>query len=301
MGTGGEHKMNKKIRFMITILILVFLFWKISLAEVLSILEKTNLLYLLLTTPLISSLYVIRTLKWEIMLRAVHIETHFIRDMIYLLKGMFYGLATPGRAGELGRALFFEQKPAVFATVVWEKITDVMVLLVLSMISLLFFFTDPFLFWLTVALGIIIFGMTVILIHTKTILYLTSLFMIPTGSSQEYLTYTRRCAYDLKLNLWLFALTMFYYTICFVIGYIVLYAIQPALSPLLIFSLPLIILLGNIPITLSGIGIREAVTSIAFHSLGAEAVYGASYAFLLFFLITVIPGLVGGVLHQYEK
>ncbi len=300
MDTSGEHKMNKKIRFLITLLVLVVLFWKISLAEVWGILEKTNILYLLITLPLISFLYVLRTLKWEIMLRAVHVETNFTRDMVYILRGMFYGLATPGRAGELGRALFFEQKPAVFATVVWEKITDVVVLLFLSLLSLLFFFTDPFLFWITIILGITIFGTSIILMHTKTILYLARIFMIPTMSSQEYLHYTKRCAHDGKLNLWLFALTMLYYAICFIIAYLVLYAINPTLSPLLVFSLPLIILLGNIPITISGIGVREAVTSIAFHTLGTDAVYGVSYAFLLFFLITVIPSLIGGVFHQYE-
>lgn len=286
---------------MITIIILLLLFWKISLTQVMSVLQKTNIVLLFLTIPLVTLLYIIRTLKWEMMLHAVSVDSNFMRDMIYLLKGMFYGLATPGRAGELGRALFFDQKPAVFATVVWEKITDILVLLFLSIISLLLFFNDPFLFWLTVVLCIIILGMTIILVHTRTILYLTNLFMIPTDSSQEYLTHTRRCAQDLKLNVWLFAMTILYYAICFVIAYIVLYAIQPTLSPLLVFSLPLIILLGNIPISLSGIGVREAVTSIAFHTLGAEAVYGVSYAFLLFFLITVIPGLVGGVLHHYEK
>ena len=293
--------MNKKIRLTITLLVLALLFWKISLLDVLDILQKVNLLYLLLAIPLIFLLYLIRTMKWEMLLHAVHIETHFMRDMKFLLRGMFYGLATPGRAGELGRALFFEQKPAVFATVVWEKMTDVIVLLFLSFLSVSFSFVNPVLFWLTVMLSALVFGTTVLLVHTKTILYLAGLFMVPAVSSQEYLQHTRRCAYDGKLNLWLFALTMLYYAICFGIAYLVLYAISPALSPYLIFSLPLIILFGNIPITISGIGVREAVTSIAFHTLGADAAYGASYAFLLFLLITVIPSLIGGVFHQYEK
>ncbi len=293
--------MNKRVlRGGVTIGILLVLFWKISFSHVIRIIMETDPIPLIVSTPLIALLYAFRTAKWQMMLRYVGIETDFMHNYKSVMKGMFYGLATPGRAGELARALLFEKKSAVFATVVWEKITDAFFVVLLCAFSLLFFFQNWSLFLLITGAALAVILTSMILIHGKTISYITSLFAIPLTASQDYFIYSRRFAKDMPLNAKMMIPTIAYYADCFGIAFLILRALNPSLPAMLIFSLPIIILLGNVPISFSGIGVREMVTSITFHAVGADPAYGASYGFLLFFMITVIPGLVGGVLHYCE-
>ena len=292
--------MKKWIRLLITLLILTIVFLKISIKEVIKILLSVNIAYLAISIPFIFMLYIFRTWKWEIMLHKVGIYTSFSHNYKTLLKGMFYGLATPGRAGELARAMYFDNKSMVFATVVWEKASDAIFVSILSLISIVIFFPNGNLMWLTIIASILVVIASLILLSEKIMLYIASWFPIPKEYSKEYVSYSRKFATDIRLNAKMLIPTVLYYTNCFVIGYWLLRAISPTLPAYLIFSFPLIILIGNLPISFSGIGVREGITGIIFGIANVDPAYGVTYGMLLFLMATVMPGLIGGVLHHFE-
>lgn len=292
--------MKKSIRLLITVLILGIVFWKISLKQVIEILLSVNLIYLIISIPFIVILYMFRTWKWEIMLHKVGIYTSFSHNYKTLLKGMFYGLATPGRAGELARAMYFDNKSVVFATVVWEKASDAIFVAILCFISTMIFFPDGNLMKLTIISSILVLLASFVLLNNRIMLYVASWFPIPKEYSMDYITYSRKFATDLKLNIKMLIPTILYYTNCFIIAYWLLKAIDAALPAYLIFSFPLIILIGNLPISFSGIGVREGITGIIFGIAKFDPAYGVTYGMLLFLMATVLPGLIGGVLHYIE-
>jgi hypothetical protein len=63
-----------------------------------------------------------------------------------------------------------------------------------------------------------------------------------------------------------------------------------------IFMLPIVVLMGNIPITISGLGLRESIGSLCFVLLGESAANGFVFSLLLFIFITVIPAIFGYVI-----
>ena len=86
-------------------------------------------------------------------------------------------------------------------------------------------------------------------------------------------------------------LTICYYLIAYISAFFLLLALDA--NTLAVISLPLIVLMGNIPITISGLGLRESVATILFILLGEEGAYGFSFSILIFLTFTLLPGVLG--------
>jgi uncharacterized membrane protein YbhN (UPF0104 family) len=89
-------------------------------------------------------------------------------------------------------------------------------------------------------------------------------------------------------------ITASYYAINYIIGYFILLALN--VDVIAVITIPIIILIGNVPITISGLGLRESVGAVCFTLLGGEGTYGFSFSLILFGIITLIPGLAGYIL-----
>ncbi len=61
----------------------------------------------------------------------------------------------------------------------------------------------------------------------------------------------------------------------------------------LVLSFPIIPLLGNLPITFSGLGLREHVSAALFRGIGADTAAGPAFSLSLFTVATLVPGLLG--------
>ena len=85
--------------------------------------------------------------------------------------------------------------------------------------------------------------------------------------------------------------TVWYYTLSYVIGYLILLSLN--IDTFAVITLPIIVLIGNMPITISGLGLRESVAALCFVLLGIDGMYGFSFSLIQFGIITLIPGLVG--------
>ena len=294
-------KKSTIFKIFLTILLLAVLVIKVNFFEILSIIYSLNLFYLIGALSLVPVLYVIRTVRWNIFLHSVGITLPFIQSLKILLIGNFYGLITPGKVGELGRAYHLnEKKVLTIPTIIMEKLIDIFTLIILSLLTIIFYFQKSTfmqggIFLCSIAVIISIFLLT----NKKAVFFIAKLFNINQENSEQFAENLQELLQNYLVIGYAFLLSLVYYLVAYLLGYLIIFA--AGFNPMVLITLPIIVLMGNIPITISGLGLRESIGSLSFIYLGDTAANGFVFAFLLFFLITVIPGIFGYILTIKEN
>ncbi|RLI92133.1 MAG: UPF0104 family protein [Candidatus Altiarchaeales archaeon] len=292
-----RNKIELILKISITIILLVFLVTKIKPQNIDNTLTNAKLSLLMLSMLLTPLLYLIRAIKWNLLLKCSGINEKFSKVFIALVIGVFYGILTPGKTGELMRVFYIpHEKSKTLPTILWEKLTDIFALILLSILSIIIFFNNSILVYsIFLLLFVVVIGIFFIM-NERIVNFVFNLLSISKESKGNYLKGMYKILYDKGVMFRAFALTLLYYTVVLIVGAVILRALDPDIDILLTFSLPILILLGNLPITISGLGLREFVAVLCFNVLGEETSIGFSFSILLFSIIIVIPGIVGYIL-----
>jgi len=288
------------LKIFLTILLLVILVIKVDFIEVIRITASLNLFSIVSALALVPVLYAIRAIRWNIFLRSVDVVIPLSQSYKVLLIGNFYGLVTPGKIGELGRAYHMNEKKVVtLPTIIMEKIADICTLICLSVLTVILFFQNNsyMLIGTILCAVVIIFGLF-ILTNKKIILYITSFLKTDQDNSRQFTENLQGLLRNYPVIGNAFLMTIVYYLVAYVLGYLIILA--AGFDPIVLITLPIIVLMGNIPLTISGLGLRESIGSLSFVYLGDTAANGFVFSFLIFFMITVIPGIVGYLLTLKE-
>jgi glycosyltransferase 2 family protein len=289
-------KKSTIIKIFLTILLLAVLFIRVNFFEIVKIIFSLNLLYTGFALVLVPILYIIRTVRWNIFLDSVGITVSFQTSFKVLLIGNFYGLVTPGKIGELGRAFHVnEKKVLTIPTIIMEKLIDVLTLIILSLLTIIFYFQESPL----MQGGILLCGMAVILgifvlTSEKAVFFIVKIFKVNQETCEQFVRNLQAMLHNYPLVGYAFLTSFVYYLVAYLLGYFLI--LSAGFNSIVIITLPIIVLMGNIPLTISGLGLRESVGSLAFIYLGDTPANGFVFAFLLFTFITVIPGIFGYIL-----
>ena len=257
------------------------------------ILSSLHLSYLVIAIFFVPILYIIRTYKWSILLDSIKIKKPFVNLFKILIIGVFYGLVTPGKVGEIGRAFHLDEKKSVtIPTILIEKIIDIVILVLLSLLTVIFFFNDysAFKYIILICAFVVLLG-TWLLTKKRFIYLITKPFKIKDENVDIYVDKFMKLVKDKGVMFKVTILTICYYLIVYILATFLLLSLD--VNTLAVITLPLIILLGNVPITISGLGLRESVATICFILLGENGAYGFSFSILLFLSITLLPGIFG--------
>lgn len=286
-------KNSTLVKIGLTILLIIILLIKIHPEDILNVFSTLQPLYLFSALFFVPIIYAIRAYRWDILLRSVSIQKPFPLIYKILVIGVFYGLITPGKIGELGRAYHFEESsPIIISSIVVEKLTDIYVLLLLSAITIFLLFNEN---------GILVFGIlfccililagSLLLSSTWFLTYIARIFRISGNQAHMFVEHFKLQFKPSKRFITVLLLSFVYYGITYFFGIFLLFALQTHWKA--VFTIPLIILMGNIPLTISGLGLRESIGALTFSLLGESAAIGFSFALLLFIFITLIPGIFG--------
>jgi uncharacterized protein (TIRG00374 family) len=289
------------LKIFLTIILLGIIFSKISPFEVLRILSSLDPVYLAGALLLVPALIILRTLRWNLFLDHCGIVLSFLASLKILLIGTFYGLVTPGHFGEIGRVFHISERKAItLPTVILEKGTDLCTLIGLSALTVLVFFPGNIGFVIPIALCFVAVTAGFLLLSDEKIIGLIAKSAgIGKDDSQQFSNALQSMAGNMPLMATSFILSLMYYAVAGLIGYLV--AVSAGFNPVVFITIPLIVLIGNIPLTIAGLGLRESVGSLAFSILGENAADGFVFAFMLFLTISVFPALVGYVLAMLSK
>jgi uncharacterized protein (TIRG00374 family) len=239
-------------------------------------------------------MYLIKARKWQTLLNSIDIKIPINKSLELILIGTFYGALTPGRAGEVSRALYLNsERSRSIPTVIMDRTIDIACLLILSILSIAFFFKDMNLIYLT-SLSIAPFIAGVFIVTNEKIVSLIfKTFSKNSEYKENYIRTIREITENKKVLFSVFLLTMEYYLANLIVYWIVIKSLNSALNNILAFSLPIIVVLGNFPISISGFGIRELVSVTIFNLLNESSAYGFSCSIVLYFLTSLFPASLG--------
>ena len=306
----------RKIAFrLIGLGILLLILSRLNLAAAAAALARTRWGYLLLALAANPLLFGLKAQRWRALLRMQGVDYGQGDAFLAFLAGLFLGLVTPGRVGEMGKALYLKQDCALplsegMANVLVDRLFDLYTILILGTAGLIWFRLLP--------------GWALILIVSGT---LGALLMPPALLSERLagwgLALARRTPflnrYDAPLTgavgrfqrglrpllqpglIAPLALTLAAYALFFGQGRALALALDlPVGTGYLAVCLSVAGVITLLPISFSGLGTRDAVLIALFAPLGIAAEEAVAYSTLFFLTFYVGGGLLGALAWQLK-
>ncbi len=284
------------LQFAVSVLLLVALARKVQLAEAASALGRVRPGTFVACVVLALIGYWGRARRWALLLERSGVPITPLASYRLTLVGTFYGLATPGRIGEFARILHVgAPRSDTLPSVVWDRVVDVLLLELLCV---------PAFLWVPAWRGPLFFAYLGLVLGTVAGIALLAsppaahalaraipLLARPLGRWSAHSGGLLRRAFSGAGILW----GCFFYVFMYAVGWLLLRDVAPHASARLVVGQPLIALLGNLPVALGGLGLREQVSAALFEQFGAGAATGAAYSLLIFTVLTLVPALLGFV------
>ena len=281
------------VKILISTLLIVFICKKVGLNEIVGNLTKVRLPFLI-ATLFAFTFSILKAYKWYYVLRLSKNKVRLWSGIKSYLLGMCFGLLTPARIGEAGRFINIEgkKKVLVMSLVGVDKIFDVLTVVFLCSFGVYHF------------MGIL---PCLSLVFIVSIMLLTIYY--PGPLSSRFLILTERIipsirdkvqgvienirAIDRKSLIKFTMLTLSCYSIVIIEYYFLVSNFEPVpILPILMVQ-PLIMLTNILPITIGGLGVREGTAVILFSYFSISNSTAVNSAFMLFFLNTFLPGVIG--------
>ncbi|MBI4300649.1 MAG: flippase-like domain-containing protein [Chloroflexi bacterium] len=269
--------------------------------------------YLLLTPLFLLAMVFLKGLKWRLILRYYGIPYPIKESIMTWCVGALAGGLTPGQSGEVLKILYVKERTGhpyaqCLNTVILDKVFELASMLSLVAIALLLF---PFkssgsLPYLPFIAGIAIIGVIIyaLLSHGFAGRIIPLLFTAPwlhkrkdVGAVlQRFFGELVRIRDDGRLFLLLLGLSLLTWAIIFMHLYVIALAVRLGASPPeMLLALPLITFVGVLPISLSGLGSRDAAAIFLLGSFGVPAEGAVAWSTLSFLAHSAVTMLLGWV------
>lgn len=278
-------KFNKKLilKTIFTILFLIFLFYFVKPNQIIQALKQAKFFWILLAFLLLPLNLFIQFLRWKflVVLSNENVpNSEIIKSILYSFS---YSIFTPARLGEIGRAFHIQnsKKDELVILAFVEKFFAFGSLLLFGFLSLGIFKT--YLFFIIVILIIFI------LVESKMIVKFIPFI-------QRYKRVIRR----VKISK-IFSISIIFVFIYIFQFFLVLNAFHIVQFFKSFFMISIVMFFNSLPITLSGLGIRELLSVYFFKELGISPASAASASLIIFFINILIPTFVGFGLHIFGK
>ncbi len=239
----------------------------------------------------------IQILKWRLLLQRADAQAAYPDALRSFFAGMALGLMSPGRVGELGRALFISspRKALIIEMTIIDKLSAVMAIC----------FWGGLAFWLreqnrlagltligACSLSVVCWQWPMLRRRFQSGLSAVQKMGLLKISGHDFLlpfveNWPETCRRTLCLAVIMYGLLtlQFYFLLCSFHSI----TLAPVFS-----AFPVILLINLIPITFAGLGLRENMAVILLHDFTTEAA-ALNAAFLIFVLNILLPAIVGGI------
>ena len=288
------------------ILILLIILSRIEFDKIIILYNLLDFNYLFYSSVLTIPFFSIKIWRWKYILSKIDIEYSFLNATKSYGAGIFIGLTTPGQVGELVRGVFLSKKgvdlPLATATVILDRFIDLLLLLLLFLPGVFIFleinvtaFLVAFLMF-TFSTIIIILKPTYIMTLKRTIVfkYLYNKIIFPQKFIFEKIK-------SKKVILSIFSMSVIALFINMARFYLLFLSLKLSM-PLGLFILGMVFssISGLLPITIAGVGIRDAALIIVFaqSNLSAEAaIVFSSLILIVLYGLNLMFGLPAYILE----
>jgi len=303
----------KKILPLIGVLVLVVLIWKIDINKIWMVTKQINIRYLLILPITIITILILQALKWQCILIKQEFNIRFKEVFKITWISFFYATITPGRLGNLIKMSYLKDTTEnsvveCSTSVLVDKFLDAVVLFLFALIGA-YLLIDKF-----SGVFILIAGIFIILIvsisffhdkaRTKSFLKLVFAFVMTEKMKNKFGEPFEVFFESMPAKRWLIlplVLTILTWVVIFSESFIIAKSLHIQMSFMtFIFLMPLGTVAGLIPISISGLGTREAVLVSVFvlYGIAPEKVMSMSLVGLI--LCAYIPAFAGWV-FSFQK
>jgi uncharacterized protein (TIRG00374 family) len=300
---------------LIGLAILVFILTRIDLKATLAALKGLHWGYLLLAVAANLPLFGLKAWRWQEMLKMQGIHYPWRDAFLAFVAGLFLGLVTPGRVGEMSKALYLKQDRNVplsvgFANVLMDRLFDLYTIMILGTVGLIWYHLLPD--W---ALALILAGTLASLLLP--ILLLSEQLASWALAIVQHLPVLRRYHPRLAAAAGRFQqglrplltprlilpllLTQVAYFLFFEQGHLLAQAVDlPVGIAYLAVSLSVAGVVTLLPISISGLGTRDAALIAMFAPLGIAASHTMAFSTLYFLTFYIVGGIIGAIAWQLK-
>lgn len=300
---------------LVALLLYGIILYTIDVGALAARLRSTRLEYLAAAVLLYVLGQMSSSFRWYLLLRPVNLVVPFWRLTGFYFIGMFFNIFLPTVVGgDAVKAVLLarETRAPVRATtaVFMERDLGLFALLTIAMVAAwsappmeLFGFGLPVLlvalFALFVGANLLIFTAPAYHVADRLVTLTPLARLRPRASSlhEAILPYMR----DWRVMIEALAVSFVFQFVVIVVVFLNARALGQSfpMSAMAVF-VPLISLAGMIPVSINGLGVREALYLLLFGRLGASSDVALSLA-LLYFAVTVVASLPGGIVYAIQK
>lgn len=287
-----KQQLKRIIKLLLTLIVLGLLFTQIDLKTLLTVISKAKLEWIFCAALLSILMVLVRWFNWHLLVKAGLGKTDYKETFASLLGSLSFALVTPARVGDLSRVAFLKsgRRAEASGLVLVDRFIDLSVVLILGTIGMLIFFgakTLPLLLFANIFLFVGIFKLDFFL---KLGAKLVPHKKIQSITSDAALGLSRVTLKALAINL---SLTVILNLLDILSLYVLVSALGVNNFKAVVFVYPLVMLSTLLPITISGIGVRESasVALFALFAITKEVAFNAT--FLAYLINSLAPAIVG--------
>ena len=298
---------NKWILRSIGLILFAIILTRLDLAELAVLLANINPIYLAPALLLFIPLLVIKAMRWQLLMKAQDIGYSLRDSTIMYAAAMYIGVITPGRMGDFIKIFYLkgDNYPfgKSFATVLQDRLFDIGSLLLLGYAGMLLFITlfEKAIIILSV-IFVVTFVLVIFLIYKKElglgILKYVSSNFIPEGYRENakagFLDFYKAIK---TLNTKHLVLAIFMTFLGWVLYFLTMYLLALSIDiniPFLYLAtcVSIAAVITLIPISISGIGTRDATLIVLFSYLGLSKETAIAFSMMIL-LMYAVNGLIG--------
>jgi len=308
-------KIPVKLFSIIGILLFLFILTRIDIPSLIAVLASINPALLLLALIVNGIAVVVKSYKWKIIVNTVNSRFSLHDSVMAFLVGFSLSVLTPAKLGDFIRAYYVKNDECstgkALSTVVTDRLIDIVMLVSIATVGILLFSYLYHIEILSTALIMLLaagIAVGVVIILNKNLLaYLLRPFFnlfVPRQLKQKvseyyhefydglFAFYHHRNAFCLAMIVALAS-----WVPPFLYGYLLAQSIGiPINLSYFVIVIPIISLLDLLPISISGIGTRDAALIFLFGLQGVKAESAVAFSLLYLFLSYWLVALIGAVI-----
>ena len=302
--------MKKYIKYL-GIVVLLIILAKIDVNKLLQILVNVNLIFLVTAIILNIPQLFLKSLRWNRLLLIQGINYSKITSFLTYMSSLYIGFVTPGRLGEFIKAVYLKSDKGIslskgMSSVLVDRLFDLYLLIILGLIGIWKFDILGKLSNTSLFLLIIFVLFPLIILNKQLMGKLIGLiykFVIKKKAQlrdkieERFEDFYNGINQLINLELIFSALlTCLSYLVFFIQCYLIAIAMGISIN---FITITLFMVISNlisfIPISISGLGTRDATLIYLFSLINLTPELAVSYAFLVFITFFVCGGLMGAV------
>ena len=289
--------------YLIGFAIFAYLLSKINISATVSAISSANIFFVVVAYLLIIPMFILKALRWRYMMKQQGINYNLKESVSMYFAAMYVGFITPRKVAELLKAAYLVRDGYSFGrsffSVFFDRLADLLFLAVIGYVGL-FFFQNLFrnqILWLSLLAAVELVVAFVLLVKkewAKSLLQSLLKKVAPTKYKDSVHVnvndfYASLKTFNFKATTMVLLLTSFSYLFFFIMAILLAESLGIKVSYfLLIVSVTVATLVTLLPVSIAGVGTRDASLLLMLGSLGVSKESIIAYSTLLLLASLVI-------------